>query len=78
MYIYDRLFERGLTKSRRHFSERWLGRAQNYDASNRSYTLDTYYSLYGNLKEAGQLDLAEAVIAIVFDLPHPTITGGGR
>lgn len=66
--IYHALLERGLTRSRRHFSSRWLGMASNYVAEHPdAYSLLAFRRLHDRLRDAGQNDLAELAVNIAFD-----------
>ena len=57
--LYQLALARGLTRSRRHFSEHYLGRAPNYlaDTRHRGCSHAALLALYRRLGEAGHADL---------------------
>lgn len=62
--MYQLTLARGLTRSRRHFSQHFLGRAANYlaDARHRGCSDAALLDLCRSLGEAGQSDLQAAVL----------------
>lgn len=64
MTIYTDMKSKGLTRSARHFSTVWCGRAANYlaDVEGRAASDSTALELLRRLVRAGQRDLAQQVL----------------
>jgi hypothetical protein len=78
--IYNRMMQRNLTRSQRHFSQAWCGRAANYMADQNSDNMSeaTALELMRRLVKAGHRDLAQTVLNSLIVLPAADSTAHRR
>lgn len=72
--IYHLFYQRGLTRSHRHFSSHWLGAAENYMAlrGDRGPSANTLIRLFQTLWRGGRLLLAVKVGWAILWMPEPS------